>query len=134
MLAQLSVLAAVSVGKIDRALIVERFMDGKAARIGMMAAEIASRRGTEAERQVRAGRTLEDDRREHTSLDAAVDRRTIGRIEQPLRCQVCDDLVLLGLGDERAMAHAGVTVEERIQGDSTKIVVPDLPGVVLEQI
>src|SRR5262245_58557526 len=84
MVAELAIFATERVRKIDRTLIVERFMDGKAAWIGMMASEITTRSGREAERQMRTLGTFERERREHASLESTGDRRSISGIDKPL--------------------------------------------------
>src|SRR5262249_34737704 len=54
MFAEAAVFAAVSVGKIDRTLVVEGLMDGESAWIGVVTAKIAARRRLEGQRHRRA--------------------------------------------------------------------------------
>ena len=109
-------------------------MDGETTRIGMVAFETTPGSGRQTERQMRAGRSVEDERREHASLQAAGDRCGIGWIDQPLRHQACNDLVLHGIGDPGAMTHACVAVEKRIQGAFANRGVRDPPRVVFEEL
>jgi hypothetical protein len=76
----------------------------------VVAAKIAAGRRLEAERQQWTGASVADDWREYARLEAAGDRRRINGIDEVLRRERCNDLVLHGVGDIGAMADAGMRI------------------------
>src|ERR1700730_9302554 len=133
-LAETSVLAAVGIGKIDRALIVEGLMHRETSRIGVMSAEIAAGRSLEGERQYGARATVVDDRRKDARFQAAGDGSRIGGIDQVLRDEGGDNLVLDRICDIGAVTDAGIGILKRIKGHGSKLRVFDLLRVLLQQL
>ena len=134
LLAKAAILAAVGIGKIDRTLVVEGFMYCQATGIGVMSSEIAARRRLERQRQHRARRAIADYRRKNPCFQAAGDRRGIGGIDEILRSEAGDDLVLDRIRNVGAVPDAGVGIEKGIQRHGTKLRVINPLCVLLQQI
>ena len=129
-----AVLAAVGVGEIDRALIVGGLMHRKPAGVRMVSAKIAAGRCLEGKGQRRAGRAVIENRRENTGLQAAGDGSRIGGVDQTLREEVGNDLVLDGVGDVSAMPDARVRIEKRIQRGRPQRRLVNLPGILFQEL